>query len=105
MTAKTRKEQIQEMLADEPNDPFLRYGLAMEYISEGDDEQAVKHFRDLLRVAPEYVAAYQQAGQTLQRLGRDAEAGELLRLAIQTALKQNNEHAAAEMQELLVSLG
>ena len=105
MTAKTRKEQIQEMLADEPNDPFLRYGLAMEYISEGDDEQAVKHFRDLLRVAPEYVAAYQQAGQTLHRLGRDAEAGELLRLGMQTALKQNNEHAAAEMQELLASLG
>ena len=60
---------------------------------------------ELLRVAPEYVAAYQQAGQTLQRLGRDAEAGELLRLGIQMALKQNNEHAAAEMQELLVSLG
>jgi tetratricopeptide (TPR) repeat protein len=105
MTAKTRKEQIQEMLVDEPNDPFLRYGLAMEYIGEGNDEQAVKHFRDLLRVAPEYVAAYQQAGQTLHRLGQDAEAGELLRLGIQTALKQNNEHAAAEMQELLASLG
>src|SRR5207302_6317447 len=62
-------------------------------------------FRDLLRVAPEYVAAYQQAGQTLQRLGGDAEAGELLRLGIQTALKQNNEHAAAEIQDLLASLG
>ena len=33
------------MLEEEPNDPFLRYGLAMEYVSEGDNESAVRCLR------------------------------------------------------------
>ena len=74
MTAKTRKQQLQEMLAEEPNDSFLRYGLAMEYVSEGNDEEAVQCFHDLTAVAPEYVPAYLQAGQALVRLGRTDQA-------------------------------
>ncbi len=30
----SRREQIEAMLRDEPNDLFLRYGLAMEYRKE-----------------------------------------------------------------------
>ena len=33
------------MLVDFPNDAFLRYGLAMEYVSAGDDGGAVRCFR------------------------------------------------------------
>src|SRR5271156_3698584 len=36
MPAKSRKQQIEEMLVEDPDDPFLRYGLAMEYASEGN---------------------------------------------------------------------
>jgi hypothetical protein len=105
MTVKTRKQQIQEMLADEPHDPFLRYGLAMEYISEGNDEEAVLQFRDMFMFTPEYVPAYHQAGQALVRLGRAPEASEVLRLGVKMATKQNNLHAAEEMQALLAGLG
>src|SRR5438045_1745036 len=37
MSAKTRLEQIQELLATDPADPFLRYGLALEYFGVADD--------------------------------------------------------------------
>src|SRR5271154_5917817 len=53
--AKSRKEQIEEMLAEDPGDAFLRYGLAMEHVGAGDDAGAVACFRKLLEVDPKYV--------------------------------------------------
>jgi predicted Zn-dependent protease len=103
MTGKSRKEQLQEMLRDDPKDPFLRYGLGMEYVSEGNDEEAVRQFRALVAATPDYVPAYQQAGQALLRLGKPNDAQELLRAGIAAALKQGDQHAAGEMQELLAS--
>ena len=41
MAGKSRKEQLEEMLAEDPGDPFLHYGLAMEHASAGDDRAAV----------------------------------------------------------------
>jgi tetratricopeptide (TPR) repeat protein len=105
MLANTRKQQLQEMLKEEPNDPFLRYGLAMELVSEGDDEEAVRCFRDLLAVAPEYVPGYLQAGQALMRLGRYQEAGEIFGRGIATARNQGEQHAAEEMEAFLANLG
>jgi Tfp pilus assembly protein PilF len=101
---KTRKEQLREMLADDPRDPFLHYGLAMEFVSEGNDEEAARCFRELLQVAADYVPAYHQAGQALLRLGRSAEAREVLQRGIAEAGRQGNLHAAEEMQGLLSGL-
>src|SRR5262249_2779964 len=102
--AKTRREQLEEMLADDPSDPFLHYGLAMEHVSAGDAGPAVRRFGELFRVAPTYVPAYQQAGQALARLGRLEEAGDVLRQGIAVARQQNDAHALGEMQGLLDSL-
>ena len=70
MTAKTRRQMIEEQLAEDPNDPFLRYGLAMEHLGAGDAEAAVRCLRDLIALNPGYVPAYQQCAQALVRLGR-----------------------------------
>ncbi len=104
MTAKTRKQQIEEMLADDPNDPFLRYGLAMEYVGVGDDAAAVNCLQDLIAVAPDYVPAYQQLGQTLVRQGRTAEARLAMRQGVDAAQKAGNQHARDEMQGFLDNL-
>ena len=104
MTAKSRKQQIEEMLAEDPDDPFLRYGLAMEHISTGDDLSAVNCLQDLVAVAPDYVPAYQQLGQTLLRQGRTAEARQAWRQGVEAAQKTGNLHARDEMQGFLDSL-
>ena len=104
MTGKTRKQQIQEMLADDPSDPFLHYGLAMEHVSEGADAEAVRCLQELLRVAPDYVPAYLQAGQALTRLGCPAEARDAFSRGIAVALKQGDRHAAEEMQGFLAGM-
>jgi uncharacterized protein HemY len=101
-----RMRQIEAMLADEPNDAFLRYGLAMEYAGQGDDATAVRLLRELISREP-YVPAYLQAGQALNRLNRFEEACDVLRQGIAAARVQGTPealHAAGEMQGLLDSL-
>jgi Flp pilus assembly protein TadD len=104
MAGKSRKQQIEEMLAEDPNDAFLRYGLAMEHVSAGDDEGAVRCFRDLVAADPDYVPAFMQVGHALVRLGRPDEAREALSQGVIAARKQGNAHAAEEMQVMLDGL-
>jgi Tfp pilus assembly protein PilF len=99
-----RMQQIRALLAEDPADPFLRYGLAMEYAGQGDDRTAAGHFRDLIGASPDYVPAYLMLGQTLVRLGDDDEAKDTLRRGIAAAARTRNEHALGEMQVLLESL-
>ena len=104
MTAKSRKEQIESMLADEPNDPFLRYGLAMEYVSAGDDAAAAKCLQELIAVTPDYVPAYLQLGQAFLRQGRTPEARQAWTQGVQAAQQAGNQHARDEMQGFLENL-
>jgi Flp pilus assembly protein TadD len=103
--ARSRKEQLEELLALEPNDPELHYALAMEYVSAGDDEGAVRRFREMFTTMPAFVPAYHQAGLALVRQGRMDEAREVLAQGIRVARTNANPHAADEMEGLLDSLG
>src|SRR5262249_35426530 len=102
--AKSRREMIEDMLADAPDDAELRYMLAMEHVSAGDDEGAVRCFHWLIPAPPNYRPAYHQAGRALQRLNRSAEARAILAQGIPLAQKQGDHHAAGEMAELMQSL-
>ncbi len=104
MTGKSRKEQLQEMLVDQPDDVFLRYALGMEYVSEGKDEEAVTCFRQLYEITPDYAPAYHQAAQALLRLGRAPDAATALSQGAAVARTQGDLHAAEEMQGLLDSI-
>lgn len=101
----SRKTKILEMLADDPGDTFLRYSLAMELRSEGDHEASLAKLGELIRDAPPYVPAFFMAAQQLVDLGRTDEARTQLRDGIDQARAQGDGHAAAEMSELLTSLG
>src|SRR4051812_35595696 len=103
MARTARMEQIEAMLAEDPDDAFLRYGLAMEHASAGDDAACVEVLRDLIaRTAGKapYVPAYLQAGQALARLDRVTEACNVLREGVQVASKVGDTHAQGEMQGL-----
>ena len=101
----SRREKIEAMLADQPDDTFLRYSLAMEFDKEGDHAQSLQRLRELTADEPPYVPAFFMAGQQLARLDRNDEAREILRAGIEAARAQNDTHAAGEMSEFLASLG
>ncbi len=106
MARTTRMTQIEAMLADDPDDAFLRYGLAMEHASAGDDSTCVEVLGDLIArtAATPYIPAFLQAGQALVRLDRISEACEVLRKGIEAARKSGDSHAQGEMQGLLESI-
>ena len=109
MAKSLRMERIEALLADDPDDAFLRYGLGMEYASIGDDAGCVSVLRDLIArsAASPYVPAYLQAGQALVRLDRSDEACAILRDGIAAAERLGTPdamHARGEMQGLLASL-
>ena len=109
MPTTPRMAQIEAMLADEPDDAFLRYGLAMEHASAGDDAACAAVLRELiaLKAADPYIPAYLQAGQALARLDRPSEACDVLRVGIDAARRVGTPeamHAHGEMQGLLDSI-
>jgi hypothetical protein len=101
----SRREKIEAMLADEPNDTFLRYSLAMEYSKEGDHENSLSRLEELRGQTPPFIPAFFMAAQQLAALSRIDESRTLLRDGIEHARGQGDSHAAAEMSELLTSLG
>lgn len=104
MADNTRMQRIQEMLADDPSDTTLRYMLAMEFASQGDDEQAVATFREMFEATPDYVPAYMHCGKALVRLGRDTEARQAFERGIAVAQRVQDFHARDEMQGMLAEL-
>jgi predicted Zn-dependent protease len=102
-TRTPRMDQIEALLADDPADPFLRYGLALEHASAGDDATAADLLLRLIADQP-YVPAFLMAGQILSRLNRVDEACAALRGGITAAREQGNAHAEGEMSGLLATI-
>jgi predicted Zn-dependent protease len=101
----SRRERLEAMLADDPQDRFLRYGLAMELDKEGEHERGLSLLADLAREDPPYVPAFFMSAQILERHDRVGEARCVLREGIEAARVQGDSHAAGEMAEFLAQLG
>jgi predicted Zn-dependent protease len=95
---------LNQILAQQPQDAFARYGLAMAYASEGDLATAVIEFDRLLSDHPGYTAGYFMAAQTLVKAARIEDARARLKQGIQSAEREGNAHAVGEMQQLLEEL-
>jgi tetratricopeptide (TPR) repeat protein len=100
-----RRERIERLLEADPSDVFLRYALALEWVSQGDLGRGLEMLSALAAAPLEYVPAFHMAGRHLAAAGRIEEARSVLRDGIEAAREQGESHAAAEMAELLVSLG
>ena len=96
---------LQQVLAENPNDAFARYGLAMDHSKAGDTAAALTEFTTILQHNPDYVAAYQMAGQMLLTAGRTEEARKMFEDGIACARRIGNQHAASEMQGMLDVMG
>jgi predicted Zn-dependent protease len=96
---------LNEVLTQNPDDAFARYGLAMEYSKEGDLDRAMAEFSILLERHPDYTAGYFMAAQTLARAQRADDAKKMLQDGIASARRTGNLHAQSEMEAMLAELG
>jgi predicted Zn-dependent protease len=99
-----RLAMLNEILSQNPDDAFARYGLAMEYSKAGEVERALEEFGKLLSSHPDYTAGYFMAAQTLVSANRVAEARKMLVDGISSARRTNNAHAQSEMTAMLEEL-
>ena len=95
---------LKDILSQDPNNAFARYGLAMELASIGQISESLAEFDALVKANPDYSAGYFMAAQTLASYGRNAEAIQKLRDGIAAATRTGNRHAISEMQAMLDEL-
>ena len=99
-----RLQQLMQFREDEPDDPFLKYGIALEFISMKEPESAVPWFEDLATKHPNYVPTYYQFGKLLWELGKLNESRTIFEKGIVVAEAAGNKHAAAELREIMEDL-
>jgi predicted Zn-dependent protease len=99
-----RLAMLNEILSENPEDAFARYGLAMEYSNSGEVERALQEFTKLLSTHPDYTAGYFMAAQTLSKANRVEEAKKMLVDGISSARRTGNTHAQSEMTAMLDEL-
>ncbi len=96
-----RIEALKGMLAEDPNNSFIQYGLAMEYVRSGDLETAAAEFNQLLDADADYGAAYYHGGHALERMGRIDEARQMYERGIAATRRTGDAHTQSELQGAL----
>ncbi len=97
-----RRVALEASLAEDPADTFLRYGLALQCLRDGDTQEGRERLRGLIADHPaDQIAAYQQLGQSFAESGENEEAAAALVEGIARAKARGDWHAAAEMEGLL----
>lgn len=99
-----RREKLEAMLAESPDDAFIRYALALAYASEGDATQAAGSLESLLETDSHYVPAYFQLAQLHVQLGQPESAKPVLARGIEMARRAGDSHAEDELRGLLSQL-
>ena len=100
-----RAAQLRKFIETSPEEPFPRYALALELKGRGDAAGAAAELQELLRISPDYLAAYLQLGMLLQALGRAAEAGRALAAGQDLARRKGDGHTLSELTAALEALG
>ena len=96
----TRLEQLRAMLAEEPNDAFIRYAIALELKRAGKMEEAVNDLQMLLKEDPKYIACYYQLAVTLIDIGRAEDAMLVCEAGSLQCITTGDRKARAELLEL-----
>ena len=104
MTATDRLQTLLSILESDPNDAFCLYGIAQEYSTRGDDENALIYYDRAIESDPNDAYSYFHKGRSLQRLNRIEEAIDTLKAGITAARNQNDHHAISELDGYLQEL-
>ncbi|GMQ80783.1 MAG: hypothetical protein BMS9Abin05_0212 [Rhodothermia bacterium] len=97
-----RLKKLLEYHDEDPDDSFIRFALATEYLKLGNEEKARIAFEDLVSHDPEYVGTYYHLGKLYERLDQNERAIQVFTRGINVARVQSDMHARAELQSALL---
>lgn len=101
---KNRLEGLLSLYEKDQSDSFITYGIALEYLSLKNYNEAEKYLKIVLERDPGYIAAYMQYGQLKEKLNQLSQAREIYSKGINKAKEAGDKKSAAEMEEFLNEL-
>ena len=99
-----RLAKLQQMLAREPNDTFLLYGIALEHKKLNDPKQAIEFLDRVIALDPGYCYAYHQKGLVFESSGDLDAAKRSYRDGIEAAKRKGDAHAQGEIEAALAMI-
>ena len=95
---------LEQYLVEEPNDPFIKYALALEYDKSGKKEKSVELMTNLVTTNSDYLPVYYQLGKLYEGDGRKKEAIDVYKKGIVLATSTGNHHTVSELRSALDEL-
>ena len=99
-----RLNQLKSLLKEDPNDEFLQYALAQEFIKQDEIHLAVSTFEKLKAQNTQYVGLYYHLAATYLLLDKRKEALSTYQEGITVAKEINDQHALSELQNARMNL-
>ena len=99
-----RKTQILSLLKDNPNDVFLQYALAMEFMSADEPDSAIEILASLKSQEPDYLPTYYQLAKLYEATGANNRAIETYEAGMLVAQKTNDRKTLGELRSALEEL-
>ncbi len=99
-----RLEQLQQMVAADPNDPLAHYALGLEYMNLEQWDAAIAAFERTIAVDPKYVPAFYHKARAELRAKHPDVARITLQAGMALACAAGERHAESEMREMLEAI-
>src|SRR3569623_1340846 len=94
----SRLDKLLEFLKNEPNDEFLLYALATEYLRLNEIDKALAYYENLVNNHPDYVGTYYHLGKLYEGLDRKPDAITIYEKGMEIARRKRDNHAFAELK-------
>ncbi|MEO8794881.1 MAG: tetratricopeptide repeat protein [Daejeonella sp.] len=95
---RNRLQKLLDFIQNEPNDPFLKYALATEYLNANEPDKALEYYEDLITNHPDYVGTYYHLGKLYEALERKNDAIKTYQDGMTVARTSRDMHAFSELQ-------
>jgi Tfp pilus assembly protein PilF len=96
--------KLLEFIKEQPDDLFLRYALAMEYLGMHETQHAKTYFTEVIEKDPGYVPAYYQLGKICEGEKKEQEAIAIFEKGLEAARMKKDVKAVREIQAALDEL-
>src|SRR5476651_278917 len=93
-----RLAKLLEFLKNEPDDAFLLYALATEYLRLNQADTALSYYERLVTDHPKYVGTYYHLGKLYEALNRKDDAISTYENGMKVTKAKRDNHAFSELQ-------
>jgi len=104
MTATSQRlEYLETLLAEDPQDSFVKYAIAKEYEKLDELKVSIEKFEALRKEDPDYVGLYYHLAFIYTEIDEIEKALEVYDAGIEVAKAQNDLHALSELRNARVN--